>query len=470
MVYNYTLKEYIGIWGKTIVSYLTIILVFALITDINSDPVWSYCTLAISCLLGLKVFYSLFLRNIGFVGFWIIVVAFLFKLFFGLWHFLTFVQPDYFNGNTNYDFFYDYYWMHESIQYLALTAKEVGFNNALTFDYFIVNKGAIIFYLYSPIYYIGGDLVLNLSLVNAVFTLFTAMLITYMAKYFFNLNKKQLLATLILCSFFPFGMITTATMRDFAGQFLIALGLISLQYSFKNPRLFFLLFVSAILFFLQRKNYVVIPFITYIIFLFFYTKESGLVRFKSSFNIRVIFLIISLFIGYNYFLQATQSELIDTETQLSYNYTADITQVQFYLLLPIYIFKGFLGPFPWTQFFNYTQETIYQLGDYFTSTFIFTILLTMRHKIGKLNKLKKDVNIITIASLIIIFSGIASGYMHLAYISIAVIFLIPFLMKHMDIKFFMRNYFIVFIFLIFLSVMWVALGFQGEGSWSNFKS
>lgn len=470
MVYNYSLKEYLSIWGKTIVSYLTIILVFALVTDINSDPAWSFCTLAISCLLGLKVFYSLFLRNIGFAGFWIIVVAFLFKLFFGLWHFLTFVQPDYFNGNTSYNFFYDFYWMHESIQYLALTAKEVGFSNALTFDYFIENKGALIFYAYSPIYYIGGDLVLNLAHINAAFTLFTAMLITYMAKYFFNLNKKQLLATLILCSFFPFGMITTMTMRDFAGQFLIALGMISLQYSFKNPKLFFLLFVSAILFFLQRKNYVVVPIITYIVFLFFYTKESGLVRFKSSFNIRILFLLVSILIGYNYFRLATQSELIDTESQLNANYTTDITKVQFYLLLPIYIFKGFLGPFPWTQFFNYSQETIYQLADYFTSTFLFTMLLTLRFKLNKLNKLKEDVNVITIASLILSLAGIASGFMHLSYISISMIFLIPFVMKYMDIKFFMKIYFFVFIFLIFLSVMWVSLGLQGGEGWSNFKS
>jgi hypothetical protein len=470
MKYEYSLLNYLSIWGKIIASYLVIIFIFALTTDIHSDPLWSYCTLAIASIIGLRLFYSFFLRDIGFSGFWVIAAAFFFKLIFGTWHFLTFVQPDYFNGNTTYKFFDDYYWMHESIQYLAVRANEVGFGNALNFDFFIENKGAVIFYTYSPIYYIGGDLVLNLCHISTLYTLFTAVLTTYIAKNFFNLNKKQLFATLVLTAFFPFGLITSMTMRDFAGQFLIALGLISLQYSFKNPRLFGLLFISSILFFFQRKNYVVIPLITYAIFLIFYTKESGLKRFKSGFNFRILFLIFAISFGYSYYKIATQTELIDTDTQLNSSYTADITQLQFYLLLPVYIFKGFLGPFPWTQFFNYTQETIFQLSDYFTSTFLFTIILTLWLKRKEIKSFKEDINLITIASLFLSFAGIASGFMHLVYIALSVIFLIPFIMRHVSFGFFMKKYLIVLVFLIFLTVMWVALGLQGGGTWSNFKN
>ncbi|MDI5887453.1 MULTISPECIES: hypothetical protein [Flavobacterium] len=470
MPYIYTLNNYLIIWRNFIVSYLAIILFFGLFTDLNSSPMWSYFTLGIASLLGLKIFCHLFLKKIGFNAFAVVGGAFVFKMLFSTWHFLTFVQPEYFNGNTNYEFFYDFYWMHESIQYLSDEAHSVGFLNSMTKDFFLENKGALIFYTYSPIYYFGGNLVLNLSHINAVFTLFTAVLVTFIAKNFFDLSQKQLFATLILCSFFPFGMITSMTMRDFAGQFLIALGIISLQFSFKNPKLFFLLFVSGILFYLQRKNYIIVPFATYLIFLFFYTKQSGLVKYGKKFNLRVVLLLTTIIVGFKYYQLATQSELIDVDSQLSSDYTSDLTQVQFYLLLPVYIFKGFLGPFPWSQFFKFTQETIYQISDYFTSTFIFTIIVVLWRKRKKLNGFKGEINVVTIASLIVSFAGIASGFMHLSYISISVIFLIPFVMKHMDLKYFLRNYMAVFILFVGLSILWVGFGLYGEGNWSKFRS
>jgi hypothetical protein len=470
MEYTYSLKNYLGIWRNVLISYFAILIVFALFTYKDADPLWSYCTLALSCLIGLKLFYHLFLKNIGFSGFGIITGAFIFKLLFSTWHFLTFVQTDYFNGNTDYIFNSEFYWMHESIAYLANAASKVGFINALTVDFFIEDKGAIIWYLYSPIYYIGGELVLNLCHVSAVFTLFTAILTTYMAKNFFNLNKNQLVATLILTSFFPFGMITSITIRDFAGQFLMAIGMISLQYAFKNTKLFVLLFISAILLFLQRKNYIVIPFITYLIFLFFYTKESGLKKFSSNFNLRILFLIATFAVTYSYFKVLLGTNLIDTDAQFNDEYTADLTSIKFYLLLPVYIFKGFLGPFPWTQFLQFKEQTIYQISDYFTSTFLFTIVLTMLKKRIKWSLIKSEVNVVSISSVIISFGGIASGYMHLSYIAISIIFLIPFVMKFMNLNYFLRNYVFVFIILFMLSLLWDVLGFYGGGTWNDFKS
>jgi hypothetical protein len=470
MIYNYSFKNYISIWGKIIVSYLAIIFIFALTTNLDSDPIWSYSTLIFSSLIGLRLFYGFFLGDIGFSGYWIIAGAFLFKLILSTVHFITFIQPDYFNGITIYNFNLEFYWMHDSIQYLAERAKEFGFSNALTFDYFVVNKGAVIFYLYSPFYYIGGDLVLNLCHVNTIFTLFTAILLTYMAKNFFDLNKKQLFMTLILSSFFPFGLITSITIRDFAGQFLIALGMISLQYAFKNSKLFGLLFVSGILFFFQRKIYIILPFAAYLIQLFFNAKDSDLKILSRKFNIRVLILIVSMVIGLYYYKLATQSEIIDAESQLSSEYTSDISKAQFYLLLPIYIFKGFLGPFPWTQFFKYQETTIYQLGDYLTSTFIFASLITLWRNKNLTKSFKDDVNIVSICSILMSFVGIASGYMHISYVAISLIFLIPFVSKHSDLNFFMRNYIFVFYILLLLSLLWDVFGFYGAGGWQYFKS
>lgn len=470
MQYNYSLKNYLNIWVKVIISYLSIIVIFNFLTGRESSPIWSYFTLLISCILGLKLFYHLFLRDIDLPGFRIVLSAFLIKMILSTVHFLMFIQPDYFKGDTSYVFIWDYLWMHDSISLLADSAQINGFFNALKFEFFILNKGAIIYYLYSPIYLIGGDLVLNLSHFSAVFTLFTAMLITYMAKYFFDLNKNQLRGTLLLCCFFPFGLIISMTMRDFAGQFLIALGFISLQYSFKNSKLIILFFVAALLLFFQRKNYAVIPFLTYFLLLVFYTKKAGLIRFSLKFNLRIIFLTVIAILGYSIYNIASQVELVNTDVVLHSEYLKDITKIQFYLLLPIYIFKGFLGPFPWTQYLKFIPETIYQLSDYLTSTFLFTMVLTLIRKKVNWNKLKAEINMITIASVLISSAGIASGYMHLGYISISAIFLIPFLMKYMNLRYFLSNFIMVFFVLLLLSLLWYALGFSGEGIWNDFSS
>lgn len=470
MQFNYSLLNYLKVWRNFLISYLAIILIFAAFMSLDSGPLWSYIILLFACLVGLYLFSVLFFKKTKIPVFSIVSIAFLFKLFFGTWHFLTFVQPDYFSGNTSYSFFADYLWMHESIQYLASEAKDVGFLKAMTFDFFIENKGAVIFYGYSPIYYYGGEYVLNISHLNTVFTLFTAILIAYIANFFLKLNRKQVIATLILASFFPFGLIPSMTMRDFAGQFLIAMGLVSLQYAFKNPKLFLLLLIAGVLFFLQRKNYVVIPFIAYLIYLIFYSQKVGIRKFSNKFNIRLIFLLIFIAAGLRYYQAFSQAELINTSSQLNSEYTSDLTNPQFYILLPIYIFKGFMGPFPWSQFFNYTQETIFQLSDYFTSTFIFTMLVVLWKKRRDIRWFKNDMDVIIIASLLISFAGVASGFMHLSYISISLVFLIPYLMKYATLKFFLRNYIVVFLILVCMSVLWIAFGFYQGGSWSKFKN
>jgi hypothetical protein len=470
MNFEYSLKGYLIFWKKLLISYLVLIITFYLTTDISSGPLWSFCSLFLASIIALWILFFSFLKNLGIYGFIIILSAFVFKDLIGTLHFLIFVQPNYFNGDTSYNFFYDYYWMHESVQYLADRVNNYGFFNALEFEYFILNKGAIIFYIYSPIYSIGGDLVLNLSHINTFFTLVTSIIITYIAEVFFSFDRKQVIATLLITSFFPFGLIPSMTMRDFAGQTLMAIGLVTLQYSFKNPKLFVLLFFSTFLFFLQRKNYIVLPIISYFVVLLFFSRQSGISMLSRSFFIRILFLCVTTLSGIKYFSFLTQIELVDTDSQLNPDYTADISTIQFYVFFPLYFLKGILGPFPWTQFFSFEPETIFQPSDYLTSTFIFTLIISLILRRKYISNLKSDINLFTFTSLLVSLGGIASGYMHLAYISISVIFLVPFAFKYLELKYFMRNYLVVFISLVFLSMIWVFFGFHGSGIWSDFKN
>lgn len=469
MNFDFSIKKYLGLWAKFIISYVSVIVIFAITTNIQSDPLWSYATLAIACLFGLWLYYYLVLDDIGFSGFWIVLLAFMLKLVVGTWHFVALVQPKYFNGDTTYSFFNDYFWMHDSISYLAIRAREVGFHNALDLDYFILNKGAIIFYLYSPIYYFGGDLVLNISHLSALFTLFTAILTTYMAKSLFCLNRSQLRVLLILTSFYPFGLIISAPMRDFAGQFLIAMGMLSLQFSFKNKRFIMLLIIASVLFFLQRKVYVIIPLFTYLFFLIFKKSELGIRNFNLSFIFQFLIIILFTLFGFKIYSIATEVELFDSNIQLNSSYTADISKFTFYLFFPLFLLKGILGAFPWTQFFEYTEESIYQIIDYFLSTFLFTTIIITWIKWSVFKNIVGKLNSISVASLIIALFGIASGYMHLAYIALPVVFFLPILVQYTSFKFFVRIYILVFIFLILLSFLWIAFGFHGKGIWLNFK-
>jgi hypothetical protein len=175
-------------------------------------------------------------------------------------------------------------------------------------------------------------------------------------------------------------------------------------------------------------------------------------------------------IGVNYWSFLDQIELIDTDSQLNSDYTADIKSTQFYVYFPLYFFKGILGPFPWTQFFNFKPETIFQPSDYLTSTFIFTLIISLFMRRKYISNIKSNFNLFTVTSLFVSLSGIASGYMHLAYISISVIFLVPFAFKYLELSYFVRNYLVVLISLVLLSMFWVFFGFHGSGIWSDFKN
>lgn len=465
----YSIQNYLYLIGSFFLSYFLVVILFSASTSVNSSLYWSYFTLSISSLSGLFACYYMVLRKLGSKGLCVVLCAFIFKQFIGTWHFVGLIQPTYFQGNTEYTFLKDYYWMHDSVSYLSSRIHEVGFLSALDFDFFVLNKGAVIFYLYSPFYFFGGDLVLNLSHISNLFSLFAAMLTTFMASTVYKLTKKQELLLLLLACFFPFSLIISAPSRDYAGQFFIALGMLSLLFSIKNGRLFLLLLVSCFLFFVQRKIYVIIPVITYILFLaiqffsknvkkdFFYWLRLGIICAFAFYSLRIY-----------QFLE--KLEIFDVNSVVDSNYTTDIRGLSFYFLFPIFFFKGILGAFPWTQFFEFTQESAYQVIDYFLSTFLFSMMTLTLINFSKFKKISNLLNPINISGLLICLFGLGSGYMHLAYIAMPFLFFIPVIVQYTGMNLFVVVYFCIFILFALLSIFWVELGLQGAGIWYFIKS
>lgn len=469
--YKYSLFNFLGLISKIVISYLSIIFIFSLTARPNeTTPQWSYFNLIYSCIIGITFFYYFLIPDLGNRGLAIVLGAFIFKLVLGTIHFVVFVQPQYFTGNSTYDFFMDYWWMHDSIEYMANQAKEVGFAHSLTLEYFVVNKGAFVWYILAPIYYYGGSFALNLCHMNSVFTIFTAIIVAYMSKNFWKLNKAQITTSLLLASFFPFGLITSCTMRDFAGQTIIAIGMLFLQFTIKNKKLFPLIIIVCFLFFIVRKNYVVIPIIAYLINLIISFKKS-----KTNFNKvvnggMIVLTSCIVYLGYLYQSILTQADLIRTDLESQSTYSHDFTTIKFYLFLPIFILKGFVGPFPWVQFFNFTQGTIYQPNDYFTAAFIYTTLILLFIKRKELKNLNFKNDIVITASFIISFFGVASGVMHLVYIAVPIIFFIPIIASLYKSSSFFKIYSLVVFAFIILSALWVLLGFYNSDVWGQFRN
>lgn len=472
--YNVEFREFN--WIKFIVinltGYFTFIFIMFLFNASNGGPGYSFIVATFSAIIGLIMFHLLLTRKFGVRVLSIVMGGFLLKMFIGVIHFLIFVQHEYFSGTTDYEFFRDYFWMHESIGYISDLRKAKGYFTPLPLWFILEDKGAFMFYYLSDLYYHGGKYVLNLCVSNTLFSQMTALIITYISGVYFKLQGRKLYFAAALAAFFPMSLIPSMTFRDITGQYFIAVGMTLLIKTVSDRRLIFLFPVICALFYMQRKNYVVLPLIAFLISILpifgLRSQNRGLKKLANG-AIIVILAIGLMFVISN--LNTVMGALNwDVKDQLeSDTYAQDFYKWQFYLFFPMYAFKGIMGPFPWVQFFKFTQETIFQPADYLMSVFFIVSFLIITKPII-FNFIKgRGFDIVTIMGMLFFMTGVASGVMHTGYLAIGFIFFIPYIAYYSNSATFKTYMIGTFIYFLLFNVIWISLGLYQSGLWHDVR-
>lgn len=451
---TYSLSNFCRILFACVLSYLSLFLLSFIFIDVfGSDKLGSYISIILSVIFATYVFTKFLSLKFERKEKLIILLSLIVKVAIGLGHYLFFFQKDYFSTTSDYNNFIDYYWMHDSIRFLSNEILDKGYFNALSLEYFAINKGALIFFLYAPFYAISGDYVMNISLINVFFIQIATILLWYFIENYFSISIARRKNLFLVLLFFPYGFFSSITMRDFAGMFLLVFGSISLCFSIFNKRLVYLLIFSIFLFFCQRKSYAFIP----IIIFFIYTlKEtvSDLGNGKNFFRlfVNLFYLVLGGFLTFYLFSFVISNDLLVLSESFDSEYVKSSINPMFYIFLPLFLLKSFMGAFPWTQFLEFSEITVYQPAEYLTSTYIFTILIVFLRN-NKITLNYKIFHPFYFSFLLLMLLGVGSGYMHLTYVSFPLFFLLPLLVTSDTVSAYFLTSVFVFISFIMLSII-----------------
>jgi hypothetical protein len=444
---------------RILISYIIFIVLIYVLNQDNSDRLGSFGNVFFAAITAL---FYLGIGGVSRYGFNItkyFIIGFLIKIVIGFlfWEFYMF--PDYFSIPTS-QFHFDhseYLYTNHLMQEFA----EYRISNGI-FSYqteAVIAKSGFIHYFMSNIYLSGSFNTLDLAVQNSLFSIFTALIIAHIVKSEGG-SSKQIKLALLLGIFQPFSFISTVIWRDVVGQFFIALGgyLLYRATRVNKTLLLILVILASLSMFLQRYIYTFYPIITMGVYYLFQKKNN------------LSFLLLVPLLGYlvNYF---DNSLLLSTH--LTESYGDNVSGIKFWLFMPLNIVRLFIGPFPWTNWFNFDDNSIFLIADYFQSVTNITLSILLVKIIFKKKYLLKvnsifsalssvDVLFLILFSLFIL-AGLGTVEIHISYFSSGIIFLIPTISLGYTNKSFKAIFLKVFVFFIALNLLFIVLGFGGQG-------
>ena len=385
---------------------------------------------------------------------WFFVLSYLIKIVIGLLHYLYFIDPEYFQSGI----------------YKSLTGEyDSAFKQIITFAHDKLQNGILFYQFYEggvthqeitslisiPFVYFG-DYILTIAPINAFSSMLISMNIILISKYKFNLRIKSLKYIALITAYFPMTLISSLLYRDIVGLALMSIGLALILFSKKAITQFLMLIIAAYLFYLQRTIY---PFILIIAFLI-----NSIINRKYKSNKQEVFYKVGILIASIILMPIIINYSINTEANESmangaFNFNA--------LILPVKLIIGLIGPFPWTQFLIYktTPANAYQLQDYLQGTLNIAIVITIIIYWKEYAR-RNAFNLLNITGILIIISGLFNSFMHMTYVAIGFMFLIPWLFTQMNHRKFRKIYLYSFLALIILNIVVAWIGNLGiSSSW-----
>lgn len=392
------------------------------------------------------------LLGIGKLGLFLLIV-YAVKTTASVAHFLFYIQPDYFIGNADFSYFWDYMWLDQSLTFVADTWRVGGLFSPVGEEYWQQNKNAGLLAFMSINYYVAGSYPLNIVPWNVLFTIYSAVLMSDITKCLGGGGRDVSLAMWI-AGLFPFSFIGSLMWRDTTGQFLIVVGAYLIVLTrFRLMYWFMLVPAGAFLGYLHREPYLIVFFGATAVFILNELRKAKFAYALVPIIAVLLFASIPLVLrGFSFSLSRYSGEESGAISQM-------LSPARL-IGLPIRFIRAILGPFPWTQYFKQVDGYAYQPFDYLQSVLNVAMLTCAVPFAWRLWKMKHELEICTLLALAFFLMGLLSGGVHSSYISVGLILLIPMVTRVGAVQF-RKTLAASLLFFLVANIIVVGFGFSG---------
>lgn len=427
-----------SVWEYIVRLFVLLIFIFGcfIFLENDSSPWGGFISSSIAFLF-ITIFATLILLK---ESRWILffVVAYMVRLLIGLFHFLYFILPDYFETKgIALPLSDDFTTAFDAIAEIASAKKHLGL-----FHYQEVywSHPEILNVMSYPFVYFG-NYVLNITPLNSFMSVITSMNIYLIGKYLYNFDAKKLRFITIISAYFPLTLISSLFYRDVTGLALMSVGMTLILFARQGIVQYIMLFVACYLFSLHRTIYPAVLLLAYFLNHFLLLKKRVSAR-NRIFQFVIILPVVIILMFFNVIAGLSENQVyVDGGTSINF------------LGLPVKLVMGMIGPFPWTQYFTTGRlEYSYQFADYLQGTLNVSIFFLLYYFRGSYIK-KEQFDLLNITGLLLIVVGLSTTFMHIAYVSTGVIFLLPWIANSINRYKLKEYYFITFIALLFLSLI-----------------
>jgi|GEM_PF-1794146 len=438
---------------ETLLSYLikvsTIALLFVLLPmvfgSMGSSTTFSNFLCSISCYFVLVVVSAkMILNESKLVRYF--VIAYFSMVVLSLVHYLVFVDSQYFqsSGSGSGNFYHEYLTAINGVERIVEFKKTNGIFSIIESNSWELPHAEIWSLISIPFYFLKVQW-MNMAPFNIYCSLFFAMNIFYVYRnsYKEGVMKKSVLGWLV---YFPLFILGDTFWRDPLGFALCSIGMVTLFLSRNTREKLISLFIACFLSYLQRTVY---PVLLIGCFSLYYVLS---LKSKSLKVISIILVFLILFI-----LTPMLENSVDE------GYTKAYINSSSFIMLPIKIVFGLIGPFPWTGFLVYktNPEFSFELPQYVLGTFQFGYLLSILALFKKINF--RQLDIMTMFGFALMLSGFVTLQMHIGYIAEGLMFTLPWFFEQVGLLY--KKYFNVSLaILVFLNILIMATGHLSLGS------
>ena len=391
----------------------------------------------------------------------ILVVAFIVRLVVGIVHYVMFIQPDYFINPLTLNYYPDYDYNHNQLIYISNIWHQYGFLSPMPDTYFINNKNPLILQFMALVYYFAGGFALNLAVWNSLMNSYSAAIISMITYYNTNSRKYAIIA-LTFAAFQPFGFISSIVWRDSTGLFIVALAAFLLINYRKNLVLgLILLPIAGFLASWHRSPYYFLIAILY----YFIIKQERKLSFwiMSLMSLTIIPFIVMIYQSFTgLFLAVVDIGVTRGDSIGQTDNYLTLLKPKLIFEVPIRIIKAVIGAFPWAQFLKKVDGYEYQPLDYLTSVFSLAVYFMLFPHVVKKWKIKKEIDYSLFFGILIMILGMLAFNVHVAYIAIGFIFLVPEFATIYSKEKFIDSLLISFYFFVLLHFVFYAFRLSGK--------
>lgn len=390
----------------------------------------------------------------------ILFSAYAFKTLASVGHFLYYIQPDYFSGNADFVYFWDFMWLDQSLTFVADSWHVGGLFSPIADDYWQQNKNAGLLAFMSLNYYTTANFSLNIVPWNVLFTIYTAIIISAIT---INLGggRQQVSLALWVTLLLPFTFIASLMWRDTTGQFFIVLGAYLMVLTRSRKGYWVLLLPAAsFLAYLHREPYLVIFFVAAILYFLHDMRHSKHAPVLVPLGILLLIALVPIAqqlssVAFHRYSDADGSSAIGL-----------VLSSGRVLGLPFRVIRAILGPFPWTGYFQQVDGYAYQPFDYLQSVLNLAMLVSALPLAWRLWKVKNELDLASLLALLFFIFAVLSTGIHSSYTSVGLILLVP-LMTRVGRDQFVKTIGVSLLFFLAANIIVVGMGFSGLNIMQN---